>query len=112
MQQAYLLAWILLLLAIAVSVVLVVSFAEMVERRPGSGPTIRYLLALAAHAVLAVTFLRLTTGHLLSRIWWVHEIVLLSALAAVLSAPGARKLTHHGRGLTHKARAREISIHM
>lgn len=91
MQQADLLACVLLLLAIPISVVLVVSLAKMLEHRSRSSPAVRYLLALVAHAVLAVFFLRLTAGHLLSRIWWGHEIVLLTALAAVLSAPGLRK---------------------
>ena len=95
MQQGHLfVAFVLFLLAIPVSVVLIISFTEMLERRSRSSSTV-YLLALVAHAVLAVMFFRFTAGQAIGRIWWGLEIVLLAALTAVASVPGARKLTHH-----------------
>jgi hypothetical protein len=95
MRQGHLfVAFVLFLLAIPVSVALIISFAEMLERRSRSSPTV-YLLALVAHAVLAVMFFRFTTGQTMGRIWWGLELVLLAALTAVVSVPGARKLTHH-----------------
>jgi hypothetical protein len=92
MRQGHLfVALVLFLLAIPVSVVLIISFAEMLERRSRSSPTV-YLLALLAHAVLAVMFLRFTAGQAMGCIWWGLEIVLLAALTAVVSVPGVRKL--------------------
>lgn len=87
-------AFVLFLLAIPVSVVLITSFAEMLERRSRSSPTV-YLLALVAHAVLAVMFFRFTAGQAMGLIWWGLEIVLLAALTAVISVPSVRKLTRH-----------------
>jgi hypothetical protein len=95
MRQGHLfVALVLFLLAIPVTVVLIISFAQMLERRSRSSPTV-YLLALVAHAVLAVMFFRFTAGQAMGRIWWGLEIVLLAALTAVVSIPGVRKLTHH-----------------
>jgi hypothetical protein len=95
MRQGHLfVAFVLFLLAIPVSVALIISFAEMLERRSRSSPAV-YLLALVAHAVLGVMFLRFTSGQAMGRIWWGLEIVLLAALTAVISVPGVRKLTHH-----------------
>jgi hypothetical protein len=95
MQQGHLfVAFVLFLLAIPVSLVLIISLTDMLERRSRSSPTV-YLLALVAHAVLAVMFFRFTAGQAMGRIWWGLEIVLLAALTAVVSVPGARKLTHH-----------------
>jgi hypothetical protein len=59
-MQESLTAFVLCLLAIPVSVLLIVSFAKLFERRPGSTATIRYMLALMVHGVLAVAFFRLT----------------------------------------------------
>lgn len=96
MQESFM-AFVLFLLAIPVSVLLIVSFAKLFERRPGSTATIRYMLALVAHGVLAVAFFRLTTGQLLGRIWWGHEVVLLIAFIAVAVAPGVRRLTDRAK---------------
>lgn len=96
MQQT-LMAFVLFLLAIPVSALLIVSFAKLFERRPGSTATIRYMLALVAHGVLAVAFFRLTTGQPMGRIWWGHEIVLLIAFIAVAVAHGVRRLTDRAK---------------
>lgn len=97
MQESSLMAFVLLLLAIPVSVLLIVSFANLFERRPGSTATIRYMLALVAHGALAVALFRLTTGQLMGRIWWGHEIVLLIAFIAVAVAPGVRRLSDRAK---------------
>jgi chromate transport protein ChrA len=95
MRQGHLfVAFVLFLLAIPVSVVLIISFAEILERRSRSSPTV-YLLALVAHAVLAVMFFRFTAGQAMGRIWWGLEIVVLAALTALVSAPRVRRLTRH-----------------
>jgi hypothetical protein len=92
MRQGHLfVAFVLFLLAIPVSVVLIISFARMLERRSRSGPAV-YLLALSAHTMLAVMFFRFTAGQTVGRIWWGLEIVLLATFTAVVSVPGVRKL--------------------
>jgi carbon starvation protein CstA len=89
MRQEHLLAaLVVLLLAIPVSVALVISFAELLERRSRSSATV-YLFALITHAVLAVMFFRVTDGRAMGRIWWGLEIVLLAALTVVVSVPNA-----------------------
>lgn len=87
-------ALVIFLLAVPVSAVLIMSFAEMLERRSRSSQTV-YLIALLAHAVLAVMFFRFTAGQTLGRIWWGLEIVMLTALTVVVTVPSVRKLTHH-----------------
>jgi hypothetical protein len=94
-------ASVVFLLAIVVSALLIVSFAELFEPRPGSSPAVRYLLALAAHALLALIFLRLTAGQPVSRVWWGHEIILLLGHLAVAVAPGWRRLAYRVSSLTY-----------
>jgi hypothetical protein len=100
MQGSTSVALVLFLLAIPVSGLLIVSFAEIFDRRGGSSAAVRYLLGLVAHTILAVAFLRLTSGQPVGQIWWGHEIVLVFAFVAVAAAPRWRKLAFRLKAVT------------